>query len=62
MLFRSFDSPTVSTGHTNGSAVTHLGVVGRGVKRVLMSTSSVGSSPMKKPALDPSADKDDKAH
>ncbi|KAF7828781.1 NASP-related protein sim3 [Senna tora] len=29
-----FDSPTASTAHSNGSAaVTHLGVVGRGVKR-----------------------------
>ncbi|PPS13903.1 hypothetical protein GOBAR_AA06661 [Gossypium barbadense] len=29
-----FDSPTVSTAHTNGAAaVTHLGIVGRGVKQ-----------------------------
>ncbi|KAK9285157.1 hypothetical protein L1049_024343 [Liquidambar formosana] len=35
------DSPTVSTAHTNGAAgVTHLGVVGRGVKRVLMNSGS----------------------
>ncbi|KAG8641285.1 NASP-related protein sim3 isoform X2 [Manihot esculenta] len=55
-----FDSPTVSTAHTNGAAVTHLGVVGRGVKRVLMSTASAESSLMKKPTLDPSvADKED---
>ena len=55
-----FDSPTVSTAHTNGAAgVTHLGVVGRGVKRVLMSTSSAESSPLKKPASDPSSDKGD---
>ncbi|KAK9067113.1 hypothetical protein SSX86_014438 [Deinandra increscens subsp. villosa] len=43
-----FESPTVSTAHTNGdSGVTNLGVVGRGVKRV-----SVGSvePPSKKPA------------
>ncbi|EEF40066.1 protein HGV2 [Ricinus communis] len=59
----AFDSPTVSTAHTNGAAVTHLGVVGRGVKRVVMSTSSTGSSPAKKPALDPSADdEDDSTH
>ncbi|CAK7339475.1 unnamed protein product [Dovyalis caffra] len=55
-----FDSPTVSTAHTNGvSGVTDLGVVGRGVKRVLKSTGSVGSSPVKKPTLDPSSDKGD---
>ncbi|KDP31837.1 hypothetical protein JCGZ_12298 [Jatropha curcas] len=53
-----FDSPTVSTAHTNGAAVTHLGVVGRGVKRVLMNTGSAESSPMKKTELDSSADKD----
>lgn len=48
------DSPTVSTAHTNGaSGVTHLGVVGRGVKRVVMS-STTQSSPAKKPAIDSS--------
>ncbi|KAK4772214.1 hypothetical protein SAY86_013989 [Trapa natans] len=47
-----FDSPTVSTAHTSGPAeVTHLGVVGRGVKRVNLSNAAA-SSPMKKPALD----------
>ncbi|XP_060192033.1 NASP-related protein sim3 isoform X1 [Lycium barbarum] len=46
----SFDSPTVSTAHTNGaSAVTNLGVVGRGVKRVHLNTTTE-SSPAKKPA------------
>ncbi|GMI86431.1 NUCLEAR AUTOANTIGENIC SPERM PROTEIN [Hibiscus trionum] len=55
-----FDSPTVSTAHTNGAAaVTHLGVVGRGVKRVLMSSGAVEGSPAKKPATDPSSDKGD---
>ncbi|WCJ31008.1 Tetratricopeptide repeat (TPR)-like superfamily protein [Euphorbia peplus] len=54
-----FDSPTVSTAHTNGAAVTHLGVVGRGVKRVLMNTSTAESSPPKKPALDSTEDKGD---
>ncbi|KAI3726242.1 hypothetical protein L1987_66039 [Smallanthus sonchifolius] len=45
---------TVSTAHTNGdSGVTHLGVVGRGVKRV--SVSSV-EPPAKKPASELSAD------
>ncbi|KAL3583647.1 hypothetical protein D5086_014708 [Populus alba] len=55
-----FDSPTISTAHTNGaSGVTDLGVVGRGVKRVLTSTGSTGSSPVKKPTPDPSSDKGD---
>ncbi|CAL5373058.1 unnamed protein product [Camellia sinensis] len=62
------NSPTVSTAHTNGAAagVTHLGVVGRGVKRVSMSSAgavesagTVESSPMKKPGLDPTPDKGD---
>ncbi|XP_008241594.1 PREDICTED: protein HGV2 [Prunus mume] len=53
-----FDSPTVSTAHTNGtSGVTHLGVVGRGVKRVLMHSGTAESSSAKKPALDSSEDK-----
>ncbi|XP_039057083.1 protein HGV2-like isoform X1 [Hibiscus syriacus] len=53
-----FDSPTVSTANTNGGpAVTHLGVVGRGVKRVLTSTGAVESNPIKKPAIDPLSDK-----
>lgn len=54
------DSPTISTAHTHGSAgVTHLGVVGRGVKRVVMNSESTESNPAKKPALDPPADKGD---
>ncbi|KAA3474315.1 wall-associated receptor kinase-like 14 [Gossypium australe] len=49
-----FDSPTVSTAHTNGAAVvTHLGIVGRGVKHVLMSAGATESSSIKKPAIDP---------
>ncbi|XP_042061079.1 NASP-related protein sim3-like [Salvia splendens] len=49
------DSPAVSTAHTSGDAgVTHLGVVGRGVKRVVMS-STAESSPAKKPAIDTSS-------
>ncbi|KAK3223488.1 hypothetical protein Dsin_010513 [Dipteronia sinensis] len=50
-----FDSPTVSTAHTNAAAapVTHLGTVGRGVKRVSTSSGSGESTAMKKPALDP---------
>ncbi|XP_022928044.1 protein HGV2 [Cucurbita moschata] len=51
-----FDSPTVSTAHTNGAAgVTHLGVVGRGVKRVSTNSESADSShPTKKRATDSS--------
>lgn len=52
-----FDSPTASTAHTNGAAgVTHLGVVGRGVKRVSMTAQS---GPTKKPAVDSSEEKRD---
>ncbi|KAI3462790.1 hypothetical protein Pfo_019453 [Paulownia fortunei] len=55
----SMDSPTVSTAHTNGaSGVTHLGVVGRGVKRVVMS-STTQSSPTKKPSMDPPSNNGD---
>ncbi|KAJ4964506.1 hypothetical protein NE237_024445 [Protea cynaroides] len=44
-----FDSPTVSTGHTNEmGAVTHLGVVGRGIKRPMINPSSAEPSPLKK--------------
>ncbi|KAG5528679.1 hypothetical protein RHGRI_029374 [Rhododendron griersonianum] len=55
------DSPSVSTAQTNGAAagVTHLGVVGRGVKRVVMSSGLSESSPKKKPAFDPTLDNDD---
>lgn len=55
-----FDSPTISTAHTSGPAgVTHLGVVGRGVKRVNLNSVTAASSPMKKPALESSSDKQD---
>ncbi|KAK6152679.1 hypothetical protein DH2020_012318 [Rehmannia glutinosa] len=56
----SRSSATVSTAHTNGAAsgVTHLGVVGRGVKRVVMS-STVQSSPTKKPTIEPSSNNGD---
>ncbi|CAN1343510.1 NASP-related protein sim3 [Linum perenne] len=50
------ESPTVSTAHTNGGSVTNLGVVGRGVKRVLMSPIPTQSSSVKKPAVEPSSD------
>jgi len=54
-----FDSPTISTAHTNGSGgVTHLGVVGRGVKRASNATPAEGSTP-KKPALESTEDKGD---
>lgn len=54
------ESSTVSTAPaTNGaSGVTHLGVVGRGVKRVVMS-STMQSSPAKKPAVDSSSNNGD---
>ncbi|KAL4581838.1 hypothetical protein LXL04_006370 [Taraxacum kok-saghyz] len=54
-----FESPTVSTAHTttaSGGGVTHLGVVGRGVKRVSISTTE--SSPAKKPTSEPSTNND----
>ncbi|KAK7367480.1 hypothetical protein VNO80_09492 [Phaseolus coccineus] len=54
-----FDSPSISTAHTNGSGgVTHLGVVGRGVKRASNASSAEGSTP-KKPALESTEDKGD---
>ncbi|XP_027359691.1 NASP-related protein sim3 [Abrus precatorius] len=54
-----FDSPTISTAHTNGSAgVTHLGVVGRGVKRASNAGAADGST-AKKPALESTGDKGD---
>ncbi|KAG8384494.1 hypothetical protein BUALT_Bualt04G0123500 [Buddleja alternifolia] len=53
------ESATVSTAHTNNtSGVTHLGVVGRGVKRVVMSSTS-DSNPTKKPSIDPSSNNGD---
>ncbi|XP_073018813.1 NASP-related protein sim3 isoform X1 [Primulina eburnea] len=53
------ESPTVSTAHSNNtSGVTHLGVVGRGVKRVVMS-STTESGPTKKPSVDPSSNNSD---
>lgn len=49
------ESSIVSTAHTNGTAeVTHLGVVGRGVKRVLMDPGTSNSNPSKKPSVEPS--------
>ncbi|CAN7033519.1 hypothetical protein IGI04_031710 [Brassica rapa subsp. trilocularis] len=53
---KDLESPTVSTAHTSAagggtassSGVTHLGVVGRGVKRVLMNATSAESDPSKK--------------
>uniref|UniRef100_A0A803KW24 Tetratricopeptide SHNi-TPR domain-containing protein n=1 Tax=Chenopodium quinoa TaxID=63459 RepID=A0A803KW24_CHEQI len=56
-----FDSSTVSSAHTNGAAsgVTHLGVVGRGVKRVNMNSVNVESDSSKRPAIDPKPDTGD---
>lgn len=51
------DSPTVSTAATEGN-VTHLGIVGRGVKRAIVTPTSVESS-AKKHSSDPSIGKDD---
>ncbi|KAF5191779.1 Tetratricopeptide repeat (TPR)-like superfamily protein [Thalictrum thalictroides] len=54
-----FDSPTLSTAHTKGTgdgAVQHLGVVGRGVKRVSMNPISGESGPTKKPLVEKGPD------
>ncbi|XP_061374460.1 uncharacterized protein LOC133316697 [Gastrolobium bilobum] len=54
-----FDSPTVSTAHTNGTTgVTHLGVVGRGVKRASNASAAEASTP-KKPAIESTEEKGD---
>lgn len=54
-----FDSPTISTAHTNGSTgVTHLGVVGRGVKRASNASVAEASAP-KKPAVESTDGKGD---
>jgi HAT1-interacting factor 1 len=52
----NFDSPTISTTQASGSStgVTHLGVVGRGVKRMVI---TADPNPTKKPALDSEEDK-----
>ncbi|KAH7852531.1 hypothetical protein Vadar_026022 [Vaccinium darrowii] len=56
----NLDYPTVSSAQTNGAAgVTNLGVVGRGVKRVIMNSITTESSPLKKTGLDPTGDKVD---
>ncbi|GMI68107.1 NUCLEAR AUTOANTIGENIC SPERM PROTEIN [Hibiscus trionum] len=53
-----FNSPTVFAAHTNGdTVVTHLGAVGRGVKRVLMSSGAVEATPIKKLVADPLSEK-----
>ncbi|KZV25244.1 hypothetical protein F511_29656 [Dorcoceras hygrometricum] len=53
------ESPSVSTAHSSRtSGVTHLGVVGRGVKRVVM-TSTTESGPTKKPSIDSSSNRSD---
>lgn len=54
----STTSEVVSTAGTNGaSGVTHLGVVGRGVKRVVMSSTEQPGP--KKPSIDPSSNNGD---
>lgn len=51
-----FDSPTISTAATNSGGITHLGVVGRGVKRA--SLTPVCAEPSKKLSLSSSSEKD----
>jgi len=52
-----FDSPTISTAATNGGCITHLGVVGRGVKRA--SLNPIGAEPSSKNlSLDSSSEGD----
>ncbi|XP_074275233.1 uncharacterized protein LOC141599192 [Silene latifolia] len=53
-----FDSPTLSTAHTTSGSpeVTHLGVVGRGIKRPVMSLAGAESSSTKRPSLDSKPD------
>ena len=52
-----FDCPNISTTTTNGSGITHLGVVGRGVKRA--SLNPIGVEPSsKKVSLDSSSEID----
>ncbi|CAJ1929854.1 unnamed protein product [Sphenostylis stenocarpa] len=54
-----FDSPSISTAHTNGSGgITHLGVVGRGVKRASNASLAEGSTP-KKQAVESTEEKGD---
>ncbi|KAK7406614.1 hypothetical protein VNO78_08243 [Psophocarpus tetragonolobus] len=54
-----FDTPTISTAQSNGSGgVTHLGVVGRGVKRASNASLAEGSA-QKKPTLESTEDKGD---
>ncbi|XP_010941898.1 uncharacterized protein [Elaeis guineensis] len=52
-----FDSPSIATAATNGG-VTHLGVVGRGIKRATVSPAGAEPS-LKKPMLDSSSEKAD---
>lgn len=60
---KDLESPTVSTTHTGAgggggasSGVTHLGVVGRGVKRVLMNAESSPSKKLAPESSDKAAD------
>ncbi|KAJ4747381.1 Nuclear autoantigenic sperm protein [Rhynchospora pubera] len=60
-IFNGFDSPTVSTaaGDSSGSTVTHLGVVGRGVKRAVVQPVSSDEHKNKKPLMDSSSENKD---
>jgi len=57
VLNGGFDSPTVSTAATNGSGITHLGVIGRGVKRASLNPIGTEAS-LKKVSLDSSSEVD----
>ncbi|XP_078179759.1 tetratricopeptide repeat (TPR)-like superfamily protein [Carex rostrata] len=56
-ISNGFDSPTVSTaaGDSSGSTVTHLGVVGRGVKRAVVQPVSSAEHKDKKPLTESSS-------
>ncbi|KAF3323969.1 protein NASP [Carex littledalei] len=56
-ISNGFDSPTVSTaaGDSSGSTVTHLGVVGRGVKRAVVQPVSSDEHKNKKPLTESSS-------
>jgi HAT1-interacting factor 1 len=60
-IYNGFDSPTVSTaaGDSNGSMVTHLGVVGRGVKRAVVQPVSSDEHQNKKPVIESSLENKD---
>lgn len=60
-IYNGFDSPSVSTtaGDSSASTVTHLGVVGRGVKRAVVQPVSSDEHPSKKPIIEPPSENKD---